>query len=161
MPRALCLSCCAIVAAVAAGCLGPAPATLGATERVHVREAGLDFLAVVDTGAHRSSIHALDLRIPEPADEMHRNIGKRVEFRVANERGQSRRIATTIADVRAVRTTRGSEWRYIVPLHLSWQGVEREVLVNLRDRTPMTYKLLVGRDWIRGLLVDVRRNSPD
>jgi hypothetical protein len=40
--------------------------------------------------------------------------------------------------------------------------VEKEVQVNLRDRTPMAYKLLVGRDWIRGdFLVDVSRNPVD
>ena len=33
--------------------------------------------------------------------------------------------------------------------------------MNLRDRSPLRYKLLIGRDWIRGdFLVDVDRNAP-
>jgi len=136
----------------------PAAPVLGASETIHVVEAGLDFRAVIDTGAWRSSIHALDLRIEDPAPRMEDNLGKLVRFRVANERGQVRRVRAVISDLVPVRTSHGTEWRYVVPLRLRWGGREREVQVNLRDRTPMSFKLLVGRDWIAGFLVDVERN---
>jgi hypothetical protein len=134
---------------------------LGATETIHVAEAGLDFAAVIDTGAYRTSIHALDIRIEDPVAEMRDNVGKSISFRVANEAGRARRITSTITAAEPVRTSHGTEWRYVVPLHLRWNDVEKEVQVNLRDRAPMSYKLLVGRDWIRGFLVDVGRNSVD
>lgn len=138
------------------------PRVLGATEVIHLTEADLDFVAVIDTGAFRTSIHALDVRIQDPAPRMRDNLGKRVEFLVVNEAGRSRRISSTISDAMPVRTSHGTEWRYTVPLRLRWRDVEKEVQVSLRDRSPMAYKLLVGRDWIRGdFLVDVDRNAID
>ena len=151
-----------LASATALACAqAPAALVLGATETLHVPEADLDFLAIVDTGAHRTSIHALDVRIEDPAPDMQQNVGKRISFRVVNEAGRARRITSTVSAVEPVRTSHGAEWRYVVPLRLRWRDVEKEVLVNLRDRTPMSYKLLVGRDWIRGFLVDVERNSLD
>jgi hypothetical protein len=157
-----------LVAATLCGCRVP-PAVhagdahvLGATEVIHLTDAGIDFRAIIDTGAYRTSIHALDIRIQDPAPRMRDNIGRRVEFLVVNEAGRSRRISSTISDAEPVRTSHGTEWRYVVPLRLRWRDVEKEVQVNLRDRTPMAYKLLVGRDWIRGdFLVDVERNAVD
>jgi hypothetical protein len=135
---------------------------LGATEIVHVPAADLDFLAIVDTGAFRTSIHALDIRIPDAETRMRDNVGKPIEFLLVNERGRGRRVRSTVADVLPVRTSHGTEWRYVVPLRLRWRDVEKEVLVNLRDRTPMTYKLLLGRDFLKGdFVVDVSRNAVD
>ena len=150
-----------LAASLGAACAASAPApqpVLGATESIRVVEAGLDFRAVIDTGAWRSSIHALDLRIEDPAPRMEDNLGKWVAFRVANERGEVRRVRAVISDLVPVRTSHGTEWRYVVPLRLRWGEHEREVQVNLRDRSPMSFKLLVGRDWIAGFLVDVERN---
>jgi hypothetical protein len=150
----------ALLGALALACAQPSERrVLGATETIHVPEAGIDLLAVVDTGAYRTSIHATAVEVEDPAPSMRDNVGKRISFRIANERGRAQRITSTVADVEPVRTSHGTEWRYIVPLRLRWKDVEKEVHVNLRDRTPMTYKLLVGRDWIRGFLVDVERNA--
>src|SRR5688572_16095783 len=154
----------AAIALACAGCAGTSgdPRVLGATERIHLVEADLDFLAVVDTGAYRTSIHALEIQIQDPAPRMRDNIGRRIAFLVVNEAGRSRRITSTISDAMPVRTSHGTEWRYVVPLRLRWGDVEKEVQVNLRDRSPMAYKMLVGRDWIRGdFLVDVDRNAVD
>ena len=135
---------------------------LGATETIRVAEADLDFLARIDTGARTTSLHALDIEIADPAPEMRANIGKRIRFRSVNEQGRSRHVESVIADVTTIRTAAGVEARFVVPLRLVWQGIEQEIRVNLRDRTPMNYKLLVGRDWIRGrFLVDVERNDRD
>ena len=145
-----------------AGCAGPpvgAPTpVLGATETIRVVEAGLDFRAVIDTGAHATSIHALDVQVEDPAPRMEDNVGKWLHFRAVNEEGRTGRVRARIVDVLPVRTSHGTEWRYAVTLRLRWGEVERQVQVNLRDRTPMSFKLLVGRDWIEGFLVDVRRN---
>jgi len=37
-----------------------------------------------------------------------------------------------------------------VPLHLSLGDVRKPVLVSLSDRSDLTLKLLVGRDWLAG-----------
>jgi hypothetical protein len=135
---------------------------VGATEVVRVEEAGLDFLARVDTGARTSSLHALELEIEDPAPRVEDNVGRKIQFLVVNERGESARISSVIVDVVGVRQALGTELRYAVPLHLTWRGVRRELRVNLRDRSAIDHKLLVGRDWIgRGFLVDVERNPSE
>jgi len=150
----------------AAACAG-APANLfrtaqvmGATEVVHVEEAGLDFVARVDSGASSTSIHAVDVQIEDPEPAMRDNVGKRVRVLVENERGRARWLESTIADVTYIRNVHQTDARYIVPLNLVWNGTEKVVHVNLRDRTPMSYKLLIGRDWLHDdFLVDVGLNT--
>ena len=135
---------------------------VGATEIVRVEEAGLDFLARVDTGARTSSLHAVDLEIDDPAPRAEDNVGRRIHFRVINERGESVRLSSVIADVIGVRQALGMELRYEVPLHLSWRGTRKALRVNLRDRSSIDHKLLLGRDWIGGdFLVDVERNPAE
>jgi hypothetical protein len=156
--HAVALGCAALALACAHA---PGARVLGATEVIHVSEAGIDFTAIIDTGAYRTSIHALDILVDAPGVEMRDNVGKPISFRVVNEAGRGKRITSTITAAEPVRTSNGTEWRYVVPLRLRWNDVEKQVQVNLRDRTPMSYKLLIGRDWIRGFLVDVERNAVD
>lgn len=135
---------------------------VGATEVVCVEEAGLDFLARVDTGARSSSLHALELEIEDPAPRVEDNVGRTIHFRAVNERGESARISSVIADVVGVRQALGTELRYAVDLHLTWRGTRRELRVNLRDRSAIDHKLLLGRDWIgQDFLVDVERNPAE
>ena len=135
---------------------------VGATEIVHVEEAGLDFLARVDTGARTTSLHAVELTIEDPAPRVEDNVGRKIHFRVVNERGESARISSVIVGVVGVRQALGTELRYAVPLHLTWRGTRRALQVNLRDRSAIDLKLLVGRDWIgQGFLVDVERNPAE
>ena len=131
----------------------------GATEVVQVSEAGLDFIARVDSGSTNTSLHALDLQIEGEAESPGANVGKQIHFRTVNGQGEMRQLDGRIAGVFRVRNAQGTEIRYAVPLHLVWKGSHRRVLVNLRDRSEMDYKLLVGRDWIHGnVLIDVERN---
>jgi hypothetical protein len=135
---------------------------VGATEVVRVEETGLDFLARVDTGARTSSLHALELEIEDPAPRVEDNVGRTIHFRAVNERGESARISSVIVDVVGVRQALGTELRYEVALHLTWRGTRRELRVNLRDRSAIDHKLLLGRDWIgQGFLVDVEHNPAE
>jgi len=131
----------------------------GATEVVRVSEADLDFIARIDSGSTNTSLHALDLQIEGEAETAAANVGKQIHFQTVNGQGEMRRIDGRIAGVFEVRNAQGTEIRYAVPLHLVWKGSPRRVLVNLRDRSAMDYKLLIGRDWIHGnVLIDVDRN---
>jgi len=129
---------------------------VGATAKIHVKEAALDFDARIDTGARTTSIHATEVVCENPSPDKKANIGKPISFLVTNALGEQQRVETTITDVTEVRNAQGVETRYAVPMTLYWQGNPRHINVNLRDRSAMTYKLLIGRDWLTGnCVVDV------
>ena len=123
---------------------------VGATERIHVEETALDFVARIDTGARTTSIHATEVVCEDPSPDQKAHVGKPISFLVTNGQGEQRRIETTIAAVTEVRNAQGLETRYAVPMTLHWQGNTKQINVNLRDRSAMTYKLLIGRDWLTG-----------
>ncbi len=124
------------------------PALIGAVEMIRVVEADLAFRARIDTGAAASSIHATGIRVE----------GARVHFTLENARGERRDLSAALADVARVRSVRGTEERPRVTLELELGGVAKRLRVSLRDRSRMTYKLLVGRDFLAGdFVVDVDR----
>lgn len=123
---------------------------------VHVDGLELDFLARVDTGATTTSLHATDFIIQGESDEPLENVGKMINFLTASTDGKAKRMTAEIAKVQTVVNAHGRERRYMVWLTLSASGVRKSILVNLRDRSKMKHKLLVGRDWLAAdFLVDV------
>ncbi len=144
---------------------GPATAkdekkVVGATETIRIVEAGLDFKARIDTGARTTSVNAVDIEVKNPAAVKKENIGKEISFTVINEKGEWKRLQTRIVNALEVRNAQGVEVRYMVPLTLRWQGYDKAINVNLRDRSAMTYKLLIGRDWLSGdFVVDIDKNK--
>ena len=123
---------------------------------VHVEGLDLDFLAQVDTGATTTSLHAKDYLIQGESDDPLENVGKTINFLTVSGKGELKRMSAEIAKVQTVVSAQGREKRYMVWLTLSASGVRKSVLVNLRDRSAMKHKLLVGRDWLaKDFLVDV------
>jgi hypothetical protein len=117
-----------------------------------------NFLARIDTGAATTSVHALDLVVEDEHDEMRKNIGKLIHFVLENEKGERWATSAIIRDVTKVRTSQGVERRYQVPLRVGWDTINKTIDVNLRNRSKMEYKLLVGRDWLaREVVVDLER----
>ncbi len=155
-----------ILLTVLSGCAGmhqgehSTKKTVGATECIYIVEAGLDFDTRIDTGARTTSIHAVDLQISDPSSVKKENIGKPVSVLVENGKGEQRRIESIIVDASEVRNAQGVEIRYMIPLTLRWQDSEKLIHVNLRDRSAMTYKLLIGRDWLSNdFMIDVDTNT--
>jgi hypothetical protein len=129
---------------------------LGPVARVDESESALQFLARVDTGARTCSLHTSEKQVLDGAEFMEDNLGKTVRFRIENRQGESQWIERTIAEVRVIRTSEGEETRYLVPMTLTVDEVEREVLVSLNDRSRMSYPVLLGRNFLDGqFLVDV------
>lgn len=93
-----------------------------------MHEAQYAYDACIDTGARTTSIHAIDMKI--------QGAGKAFE------------MDSTISGVTTVRNAQGTEQRYSVPMTLTWSGISKPIEVNLRDRSAMTYKLLISRDWL-------------
>ncbi|SET59026.1 Uncharacterized conserved protein [Nitrosomonas marina] len=114
------------------------------------------FSARVDSGAKSTSIHAIEIEVEDAADTMMDNVGKQVNFNIVNEEGKTWSLSRRISSVTKVRNSQGVEYRYNVPLRLGWNGINKTVDVNLRDRSKMTYKLLIGRDWMnREVVIDL------
>ena len=88
--------------------------------------------------------------------DMEKNIGKVIHFMTENEKGESHVVKSRIVETSLIRNAQGSEIRYMVELNVGEPGQEYKVKVNLRDRSKMSYKLLIGRNWLQGhYIVDV------
>ncbi len=149
-----------ILQGCATGPQAPAKITVGATEVIHVVDVQMDFLTRIDTGARTTSIHALDIKIENPAARKKDNVGKKISLTLINGKGEKKLLQTTIVDALQVRNAQGVEIRYMIPLTLRWHGIDKTINVNLRDRSAMTYKLLIGRDWLsKDFIVDVDINK--
>lgn len=131
---------------------------VGATEMIFIVPAKLDFKARVDTGAKTSSIHAEKIDVDASGDPR----GKPISFYLVTREGRSEKIETRVHSVVKVKTSEGSEYRYVVPLLMRWKDSEKTVHVTLNDRASMEYRLLLGRNWLRGdFIVDVDKNNED
>jgi hypothetical protein len=129
---------------------------IGQESWVYIEELNLEYLARVDTGATSTSIHATDFIITDGTDKPQENIGKIINFLTLSTGGEYKSLEAEIAKVQTVFTARGSEKRYMVWLTVTANGISKKILVNLRDRSRMKYKLLMGRDWLaQDFLVDV------
>ena len=94
------------------------------------------------------------------------NIGKSIRVLIKNEKGDEAWVDAVIAGRVRVRSSVQDEddyhGRYKVRLPLEWNGVKKEVLVTINDRTDMDYPLLVGRNFLRGdFVVDVDVDNAD
>ncbi|PTN11981.1 RimK/LysX family protein [Nitrosomonas aestuarii] len=116
------------------------------------------FSARIDSGAKSTSIHAIDIEVEDAAESMEENVGKQVSFTIVNEKGEQWSMSRRISSVTKVRNSQGVEYRYNVPLRIGWNKINKTIDVNLRDRSRMTYKLLVGRDWMkREVVIDLEQ----
>ena len=113
--------------------------------------------AKIDTGARSSSLHAIDQRLSRRdgvdwvSFEVH-PLQRRDDFAIACE--------APVHDRRRVRSSSGAaQWRYVVRTRLHWMGLDFDVDLTLADRTVMGFRMLIGREAIRGhLLVDPGRS---
>lgn len=134
----------------------PSKRVLGPVVTVSESESAIPFIARVDTGAKTTSLHAEEKQVVGASKFMEDNVGKKIRFRIVNRDGQTQWLERTIAEVRKIRTSEGEETRYLVPMKLSVDGIERQVLVSLNNRSRMTYTMLLGRNFLAGhFLVDV------
>jgi hypothetical protein len=135
---------------------------LGATADVVELQSGITLNARVDTGASICSLHCKQIEITDPAAEPEENSGKKVRFLLESPDGKSHWLEATILGFAGVRQASGTSGRYRVRLRLSCNGVEKDTLVSLSDRSEMQYPLLLGRDFLADdFVVDVSRDNPD
>ena len=129
---------------------------IGETAWIRVGGVSYPYLARIDTGARVTSIHAIKVNITDGSKEPGENIGREITFTTVNRDGKSQHLTGLIKRISTVRNSQGIEQRYVIELALSWKNINKTVEVNLRNRSKMTYKLLIGRNWLSGdFLVDV------
>jgi hypothetical protein len=128
---------------------------LGWREWVALPQLGIPALKVkVDTGARTSALHAFGIE---------RLAGGRVRFRVHPD--QNHDVDEVVAeaelvDERVVRTSGGhSELRPVVRTQVTMSELEFPVELTLSNRAMLGFRMLLGREAIRGrFLIDPRRS---
>jgi len=140
----------------------PQKGIIGATAVLTEPESGFELKSRVDTGARTCSLHVEEWKIEDEVKhdnikkEMKANIGKNIRFRIKNEEGKSKWLEREIVDYAIYKTSEKRERRYKIRMKLRWQDLEKEVLLNLNDRSHLEFPLLLGRNYLRGdLVVDV------
>lgn len=132
---------------------------IGATAAIKVVDGGLTFPARVDTGATTTSLHVEEWSIEDPSETMAENVGKVIRFCIKNHEGQIEWLERKIVELSTIKTSVQEEQRYKVNITLSYRGVEKKVLVSLKDRSHMEYPLLLGRNFLEGnFVVDVAKS---
>lgn len=130
--------------------------TIGETARINIAGVPFSYLARIDTGAKTTSIHATNIEIINESAAYSENIGKTITFQTINRDGKSQPLKAIITRVSNIKNSQRTEQRYVIALSLSWENITKVVEVNLRDRSRMNYKLLIGRNFLsKDFLVDV------
>lgn len=157
----------------------------GQTASIRIKELNMNYLSRIDTGATVTSLNAFNIKVlpahkKSPAEtekelksqkinendkkiknyEYKENIGKTILFDTLSEKGVLSHIESKVVDVQFVRNAQGVEYRYVVLFTLEYKGISKKYRINLRDRRHMTYKLLIGRNWLsEDFLVNVDKNE--
>ncbi len=113
--------------------------------------------AKIDTGARSSCLHAYDI---EPFD----NAGSAwVRFSVHPIQRRDDLIVqceAPVHDIRNVRSSSGeSSKRFVILTPVTWMGETWNIELTLADRSLMGFRMLIGREAVRGrMLVDPGRS---
>ncbi len=162
MQKAFTISCLFFFCLIGTQAWAEQKSLIGETAWIEVGDIPFAYLARIDTGARITSIHAVDVNITGESSVPDENVGKTVSFKAVNRDGKIKAMSAVIMKVSTVKNSQGTEQRYVIELPLSWKDVNKKVEVNLRDRSKMTYKLLIGRNWLsKDFLVDVDLKAPE
>lgn len=127
---------------------------IGRIEWVALPDLQLKHKARIDTGAKTTSMHAVNIEEVELRGELF------VKFRTVDAEGKTIEVVRKVDTTQKVSNTSGFiSKRYVIKEKIRIGSIEREVLINLNDRSKMDYKFLVGRNLLLGrFIVDVARS---
>ena len=110
--------------------------------------------ARIDTGAKTTSMHAVNIEEVEQRGELF------VKFQTVDADGRTVEVVRKVDSTQKVSNTSGFvSKRYVIKEKIKLGAIEREVNINLNDRTKMDYKFLIGRNLLLGrFIVDVARS---
>ena len=132
--------------------------TIGHIELVDLPELGLfNIKAKTDTGAATSVLHCEDFQIIEKKGHKFINCHIRVDF----EKDEVLTFTFPVYNERIVKSSFGqTETRQIFITKIKMFDRLFDIKLSLRDRSCMTYPMLLGRNFIHGkFLVDVSKRN--
>lgn len=127
---------------------------IGRVEWVELPELKIKLRSRIDTGAKTTSMHAINIT------EIHQQGDLYIKFQTENGEGKTIEVTRKVDTTQRVANTAGFiTKRYVIKEKVRLGGIEKEILVNLNDRSRMEYKFLVGRNLLLGrFIVDVARS---
>ena len=118
---------------------------VGYIEPVTVTPPGVRFTAKMDTGALKCSLHATGI------SQFDRNGEPWVRFTIRPAKGASMELTRKLVRIAKVkRHKRDVQKRPVVELEVCLKDVRRTVQVNLINRSGLNYRMLIGRDFLKG-----------
>ena len=125
---------------------------MGWREWLSLPDLGISHLkAKIDTGARSSSLHALDIET-FTRDE---NVFVRFQDHPA-QRSQKKTVKceAKVHDVRHIRSSSGeTQERIVILTNVRWKNTVWPVEMTLADRSQMGFRMLVGREAMRGRIL--------
>ena len=127
---------------------------IGRVEWVNLPDLKIKHKARIDTGAKTTSLHAVNIEEVEQRGELF------VKFQTLDSENKVVELVRKVGTTQRVSNTAGFiSRRYVIKEKIKMGNIEREVLVNLNDRSKMEYKFLIGRNVLLGrFIVDVARS---
>lgn len=129
------------------------PQTIGWIEHVSIQPEKMLMKAKIDTGADNSSIHAEDIRITEKDNV------ELVKFTLRNKQGETMQLEKPLVRYALIKR-KGAKplQRPVVEMDLCVGNTVKTVPVNLANRKNFTYRMLIGRSYLKqGYVVDSNR----
>jgi len=127
---------------------------IGRIEWVQIPDLQIKHRARIDTGAKTSSLHAVNIEEVDQRGELF------VKFQTVDDEGKIVELVRKVDTTQKVSNTAGFvSKRYVIKEKIKLGKFEKEILINLNDRSKMEYKFLVGRNLLLGrFIVDVARS---
>lgn len=127
---------------------------IGRVEWVALPDLKIKHKARIDTGAKTTSMHAINIEEVQQRGELF------VKFQTVDSEGKTVELVRKVDTTQRVSNTSGFvSRRYVIKEKIKIGAIEREVLINLNDRSKMEYKFLIGRNVLLGrFVVDVARS---
>jgi hypothetical protein len=117
---------------------------IGALEKVVFTATDMKITARVDTGAGRSSLHAKHIQLLEENEENY------VQFYAVDDLGNRYKMKEKLQYMSEITNTSGiPEKRYVIRTQIVLKNKIYDIDVNLKDRSNMQYKFLIGRDLLK------------
>ena len=109
----------------------------------------MHFPVKLDTGADVSSMHATDIKTFED------NGKKMVTFTYGNHQGDEKTYTREIVKTMRIKARAGEKpsTRYVVNMTVNFDGMEKEIAVNLRDRSRFEYSMILGKNFLKHNIV--------